>query len=192
MAADGWIAFNQYDLVSGVGDVQRRLNAADAAAEHQGGLGHRHFDRMQRLVALDLFHQHGDQIDGFVRGDVRFLVHPGTMFAQIGHLAEVRVQSRFVAHPAKRRLVHARRAGGDHDAGQLVLCDGLADKRLAGIRAHVLVIHAVGHAGNFTAGFGHSGAIHRSTDIFTAMTDKYADTRHERPLQLYGCVFRNL
>ena len=59
------------------------------------------------------------------------LVHPGAVLAQVGHLAQVGVEPGLGHGAAEGRLVHARRAGRHHHAGELVLLDGLLDHVLA-------------------------------------------------------------
>jgi len=149
---------------------------AMAAAQHQGPLGDRHLDGLERLVALDLRHHHPHQVDGLGGGELALLVHPGTLLPEVGHLAQVGVEPGLGHGVAECGLVHARRAGRHHHAREPVFGDGRLDQALAGIRAHVLVVHAVDHAGHGPRGLGHPGAVDGAADVLAAVTDEYADT----------------
>ena len=121
--ADARRLLDEHHLVPAVGDVQRHLDAGHAAADHHGGLGDGHLDGEERVVALDLLHQHADEVGALLRGGLALLVHPRAVLAQVRHLAHVRVEPRFFHRPAEGRLVHAGRTRRDHDAVELVLPD---------------------------------------------------------------------
>ena len=126
VAADGGVLLDQDDLVAAVGDVERRLDAGDAAADHQGALGDGDADALERLVVLDLLDDGAGDVDRLGGGLAAVLVDPGAMLADVGHLAHVLVEAGLVGGAAEGLLVHVRRAGGDDDAGEVVLLDGLA------------------------------------------------------------------
>ena len=86
-------------------------------------LGDRHADRLQLAVVLHPLDQHVHDVDGLGRRLVAILVHPGAVFADVGHLAEERVEPGLLGGLAEGLLVHARAAGRHHHAVQPVLGD---------------------------------------------------------------------
>ena len=60
LAADGGVALHHHHFVSGVGDVQGRLDAGHAAANHQRPPRDRNLDRLERVVVLHLRHGQPD------------------------------------------------------------------------------------------------------------------------------------
>ena len=88
MAADGRLLLDQDDLVAAVGDVERRLDAGDAAADDQRALASpgRGSARSGRL-RLTFSTMHADEVDRLRGGLVAVLVDPGAVLADVGHLA---------------------------------------------------------------------------------------------------------
>ena len=180
VAADRRLFLDQDHLMTAVGDIQRGLYSGDAAADHQRLLGNRHFDRLQRLVAFHFLDQPANDVDRFRSRGFSFFVHPRAMLAQVGHLAQVRVQPRFGTGPPERRLVHPGRTGGHHHAVEFLLLDGLADQRLSRIGTHILIIGGKCDSVELR-GFGrHLFTVDRSPDIFAAMANKNSYFRHFR------------
>ena len=58
MSADGRIVLDQDDFLSGVGDVERSLNAGDPSADHQRRFRDGDFDGKEGPVPLHFFHHH--------------------------------------------------------------------------------------------------------------------------------------
>jgi len=141
--ADRGLALHHDHLVAGVGDVQRRLDAGDPAAQHERGLGDRHLDGVEGLVLFHLLDHLADQVGGLRGRGIVLLVDPRAMLADIRHLAQVGVQPRLRAGPPERGLVHVRRAGAHDDAVELVLLYGVLDHGLPRVGAHVFVVNAV-------------------------------------------------
>ena len=56
MPADGGLALHEIDMIAAVGDLQRRLDARDAAADHQRRRVDGHDQWLQRLVQRDPLH----------------------------------------------------------------------------------------------------------------------------------------
>ena len=178
VAAQGRGALHQHHLGAAVGDVERGLEAGDAAADDQRPARDRHADGDQRRVALDAGDDGAHEVNGFARGLFPVRVDPGTLFAEIGDFAQVRIQAGGGAGFAEGLFVHPRRTGPHDHAGELVLADSLADLRLAGLGAGVAVIQGVGHAGQLPRGGRHARAIHRLADVLAAMTNENANPRH--------------
>ena len=132
--------------MAAVGDIEGRLNPGDAAADDQRPLGDRYADRLQLAIALHPLDQHLDDIDRLGGCLLAVLVHPGAVLADVGHLAEERVEPGLLGGLAEGLLVHARTAGGNHHAVQPVLGHGFLQQRLPGVGAHVLVFAGMGHA----------------------------------------------
>ena len=59
LAADGGLALHQHDFMAGVGDIERRLDSGDAAADHQRAARHRNADRLERGVVPHLLDRAG-------------------------------------------------------------------------------------------------------------------------------------
>ena len=83
---------------------------------------------LQRLQLSRLFDRHGDHVHGLDRGRLLIeFMHPGIHVTDIGHLQQVRIQSRADHNPAKYRLVCLGRTSGHDDAINVMLPDGLLD-----------------------------------------------------------------
>ena len=114
VAADAGALLDEVDVVAGVGQLERGLQAGDAAADDQRGRVDLHVHRLQRLLLLDALGRGVDQRLGLGRGGRLVGAHPGAVLADVGHLAEVGVQAGVGAGAAEGLLVQVRRAGG-HD-----------------------------------------------------------------------------
>jgi hypothetical protein len=178
VATDRGLLLDENDLVAAVGDVERCLDAGDAAADHEGALGDGDADALQRPVVLDLLDDRAGDVDGFRGGLAAVFMDPAAVLADVGHLAEVRVEAGLVTGAAERLLVHVRRARSDHDAGEVVLFDGLLDQLLARVRAHVLVVFGEGNAGVVIEGRGDRLAVDGAADVLAAVADEDADAAH--------------
>ena len=183
--ADGGLAFDQVDVDAGLGDVECGLDAGHAAAHDQRRLGHRHALRKERVVPGYAFHGCGDQVDRLFCGQCVGRVRPGDMLAYVGHLEQVGIEARVGQQGAPGALVHARRAGRDHDTVQLVFLNVLLDARLSRSGAGVLVDprdHDVFHVGN---GIGHHVYVYRAGDVAAAHAHIYPNARlvwiHQQP-----------
>jgi hypothetical protein len=100
------------------------------------------------------------------------------VLADVGHLAQVRVQPRGIGGLAEGLLVHARAAGGNDDAIELMLRDRLLEKVLPRVRAHVLVIAGEGDAGDLRRPLCDLLHIHGAGDVLAAVANKNADSGH--------------
>ena len=176
--AQGGLALHQHHLVAGVGDVEGRLDAGDAAADDQRPLGHRDGDVGELVGLLHPRHHHLHDVDGLGRRLGAVLVHPGAVLADVGHLAQVGVEPRGLGGVAEGLLVHARRAGGHHDPVEPVFGDRLLEQALPGVGAHVLVVGGEGDAGQLGGGRRHLFHIDGAGDVLPAVTDKNTDSGH--------------
>ena len=129
--ADGRLALDQVDVVAGVGDLQRALDAGDAAAHHQRGGMDRNRHRFQRALVPDAFDAAGDHRLGLGSGRGLVGVHPRDLLADGYHLAQVGIQPGLCAGGAEGLLVQVRRAGRHDHAGQAQFLDVLLDQLLA-------------------------------------------------------------
>ncbi|MBA7686344.1 hypothetical protein ES703_94788 [subsurface metagenome] len=89
MPADTGGPFHQIDLVLGIGDFKRRLDAGNTPTHHQGIGIDRHFFCLQRLVVIDPPHRGADQRFGFLGSRLLVFRYPGNMLADISHLKEI-------------------------------------------------------------------------------------------------------
>ena len=118
------------------------------------------------------------------------MVHPRAVLADVGHLHQVRIQPGALRCLAERLQMHVRGAGGHHHSIKFFRLDLFADHRLAGIRAHVFVVHRTAHAGDLRGGLRHLRHIHRAGDVFTAPADEDSDSGH-KAVFLQPSVFKN-
>ncbi len=113
VAANGRFPLHQIDVVPGIGQLQRRRDAGDAAAHDQGvGVD---VDRQgfKRLVVDDAFDRRVGQRFGFLRGRFLVVCDPGVVLPDVGHLEQEGVQPASFAGGAEGFFVHVGRAGGD-------------------------------------------------------------------------------
>ena len=160
--------------MTAVGDIQCSLDTGNAAANNKGTLGDRHGDSRQDAILLDPLHHHSDDLDGLDRGFFLIFVDPGTVFADVGHLAEKRIQAGCFDCFAKGPLVHARRAGRHDHMGQLLFLDGFFEQVLSRVGAHVFVICGKGHSGEPADLSSNPFDINCPGYVFAAMADEYA------------------
>jgi len=181
LAADRRFAFDQRHRHSRVGDVQGGLDAGHPAADDQRLAGHGDLDRFQGPVVADFGHGDPDQIHRFGRGASPFGMDPRAVLADVRHLDQVRIQARVLRRFAERLQVHVRRAGGDHDAVQLLGGDRVTDQLLARIGTHVLVDPRATHARQVGRLFRHALHVDIAGDVLATPAGEYADPSHGRP-----------
>ena len=173
------ISFDQNDLVAAVGDIERGLDAGDAAADDQSpscvigtliGIRGRlrfTFSTMTRTRSMAL------------AGRLGFSSCTHEQCSRMLAISQRNgLNAGFGGGAAEGRFVHARRTGGDNHAGQLLLFDGVPDHVLARIGAHVLVIDGVHDAGDFARGLRDAGASRPWPHVLAAVTDENADPCH--------------
>jgi hypothetical protein len=108
-------------------------------------------------------------------------MHPGAVLADIGHLAEIRVEPGGIGSFPEGLFVHPRGAGGHDDTVEVVLGNSLFEKVLARIGAHVFIIAGIGNAGDLLRGPGYPLNVNGSGNVFAAVADKYAYSGHLKP-----------
>ncbi len=72
-------------------------------------------------------------------------MHPGALIPDIGHFEEVWIEPCFAERVPKERFVRPRRAGGDHNAIQVVFPYPLFHQFLSVVRARVQTAFRVNH-----------------------------------------------
>src|SRR6185369_2589529 len=172
--ADGGFPLDQDDFVAGVSDVEGCLDAGDAAADDKGPLGDRDGDGGEDPVLLDPFDHHADDFDRFLGGFFFVFVDPGAVLADVGHLAQERIEAGRFDGFADGFLMHARAAGGDDDMGEFLLLDGFLEQVLAGIGTHVFVFDGEGDAGEPAYFPGYALDVDGTGDVLAAVADEYA------------------
>ena len=173
--AEAGLFFHQVGPVAGVGDLQGRLQSGDAPADDQGRRGDVYLPLLQRFQQGGLGHAARHQLPGLLGSDVAIGVHPGALFADVGHLKVVGVDPRLLDHGAECDLVHPRRAGSDDHPVQVIVVDVLLDHLLTGIATHVHMVAGHDHVGQRGRVFGHGHRIDRGRDIGPALADVDAD-----------------
>ncbi len=108
VAADGRLALDHVDGVTGVGQLEGRLDAGDAAADDQRVGVDRYGRRLELLLQLDAAHGAGDQRLGLFERQRFVLGHPRDLLAEVRHLHQIRVQ----AGGWRRHAGRSSRAGG--------------------------------------------------------------------------------
>src|SRR4030042_4756142 len=103
-------------------------------------------------------------------------VNPGTLFPKVGHLQQIRVQSRFNKTFSERRLMQSGRTRGHHDPVQTLFPDVGLDLVLARLRTKVVVMAGYDHVRECLAIGGHVCAVHDPCDIRPAMADVNTDS----------------
>ncbi len=172
VAADTRLALDEVDGVAGIRQLQRRLDASDAASDHQRVLVDRHGRRFERLLALHAGDRPGHKRHGLPGRGLLVPRHPGDVLADVGHLEQKRIQPRGGTRAAERLFVQVRRARRHDHAGQAVLLHVVADHRLPQRGAEELVIARHDHAGQTLAGpAGHPLHVDRCGDVASAMAD---------------------
>ena len=178
LAADRGLAFHEHDLVAGIGDIERRLDAGHAAANNQGPAGQGDLDRGQGMIVSRLGHGHRYQVDRLGGGQRAVVMDPRALFADVGHFDQVGIQTFLLGRLAEGVEVHVRRAGGHDDAGEMLGGDLLANRGLAGFRTHVLAGHGAGDARQLAGRGRDLFDIDGAGDVLAAPTNKYADSGH--------------
>src|SRR3990172_2661689 len=177
--ADGRLFLYQDDLVPGIGDIQRRLNAGDAAPDDQGPLGQADLSGGEGLVQQGLGHRHAGQVYGLLRGGFLVVpVDPAVLLPDVSNLQHIGVEAGVAHGLAEGVLVHAWRAGGDNHPVEPVLLDGLADAPLAHLGAHVLALFHQDHLGDVLDRLPYLGDVDHARDIGAAVAEEDAYTRH--------------
>ena len=184
LAADGGFLLHDIHGETGIGNVQRRLDTGDTAADDQGPLGDRALACRQRGVEMYFGNGGTAQDNGLFRSRRHILVNPRALFADVGDFHHVGVETGLFRRLAEGGLVHPGRAGADDHAAQVVFLDCVPDHILTRLGAHILIVCGEYHAGLFAKGLGHGLYIHRGGDVGTAPTDEYADSLHSVVLPL--------
>ena len=174
-AADGGVLFYQEDVVSGVSNGQRRLDAGDTSAHHQRDRCDRHLALGQRLLAGYATDCAGDE--GLGLGSTYGLVlrNPGAMLADVSHRQQVGVEPGLGQRSAEGRLVQAWGTRGHDDAIQPKFGYIMCDRALAGGRAHVSMLPSHDDVRQ-RSGVGHGVIhIHRVGNVGPAVANVDAD-----------------
>ena len=170
------LALDEMDLVAHVAEGGGGGHAGHAAADHDGGVGERHVDLVERLEQARPGDRHADEVLGLVGGLGGLVaVHPARLVADVGHLEEERVEAGLAQGVLEDRLVGARRAARHHDAVEVVLGDHLLDQRerVGGARVHGVV--GVDHAGQLQGVLGDALDVDHAGDVGAAVADEHAD-----------------
>ena len=103
------------------------------------------------------------------------------MLADIDHLHHVGVHAGLADGAPESRLVHPRRAGGDHHPRQPLLLDGVDDGALPRVGTGVLEGLGVQHVAHGERRLGHLVGGHGAGDVGAALADEDADTHGSAP-----------
>ncbi len=178
LAADRGLALHQHHFVTGIGDVERRLDAGHPGADDHGAPRHRNLDGSQGAVVAHLLHRHADDLGSLAGGGRAVVVHPGAVLANVGHLHQVGIQTGSLGGLAKGLQVHVRRAGSHHHAIQVLGGDLLPDDVLSRIGAQVFVIDRTDDAWKGRYPLADLVHVYRARYVLTAPAGKYADSGH--------------
>ena len=173
--ADGGLALDEVNLLAGVGQGQRGVDAGDAAADHEDVGMDGNFFHLQGLVVRHALDGGAGQGLGLGGGLRAVGVHPRVVLADVDHVEEERIQPAGRDRVAEGAFVEQGRAGGDDDPVQVELLDVLLDELLARIGAHVLVVAGQDHAGKLLDVFRDRRAVDHAGDVVPAMADVETD-----------------
>ena len=185
LAADGRLLFDDIDLEAGLGNIQSRLDARDAAADDERALCDRAGTCGQRCIQMHLGNGGAAQDDRLFRARFLVLVDPGALLADVRDFDHVGVQTCLFAGLAERLLVHSGRAGTDDDAGQPVFMDLVLDHLLAGLGTHVLIIGGENNARLFCKRLRDSLHVDGRGNVAAAPAYEDADSLHCVPSLLF-------
>ena len=170
-------------MIAGAGDIQGRLHAGDAAADHQGVGIDRECAREERTLIRDPHQTGPDQDDRLCRGLILAFRHPGAVFPDTDHVeGPIGIQPRPLAGGPEGLFMHAGRAGGHHHMGEILILDFLLDEILSRIRAHKQIIF--GNYDTREGGRVRRHLLHSDTigNVDPAVADEKPDSlRHEAP-----------
>ena len=185
VSADRRLPLDEQDVKTTLGDVERRLDPGNPPADDQAPVRVIDLYRLERVVATDLLHHRLGDPDRLLRRGLAILMHPATVLADVRHLAEERVQPRFLRHSPEGRLMHRRRTGRYHDPGQPVLDNGVGNELLPGIGAHVVVVRRIGDPRDLRERGGDRLRVDRPLDVEPAVTDEDPNPRTRHPTLLF-------
>ena len=117
-------------------------------------------------------------------------MYPRALLADVCDLQHVRVQPRRGDRLSECRFVHARRAGADDDAGEVMRLDRILNEILSRFGTHVLIIGGKDDAGLVFQHFGDLLHVDGARNITAAPTNKNANSLH-LPFPPYFLYFRN-
>ena len=153
--ADRRLLLDQMHFVSGLRDIERRLDPRDPSADDQ---------RLRRYLDLPLREtlevgrpRHGrtHQVDGLLGPLLLVIVNPRAVLTYVRHVEHVGIDADGSHRGAECRFVHSRRARRDDDARETVLLDVRADETLPRVGAHVAVGLGDCDAGERRGSLGH-------------------------------------
>jgi hypothetical protein len=98
-------------------------------------------------------------------------VNPGALLTKVGHLQQVRIQSRFGKTFSEGRLMKPRRTRGHHDPVQALLLYIGFDLVLARLRTKVALMAGDDYIRKCLAIGSHCRAVHDPCDIRPTMAD---------------------
>ena len=178
LSADCGGFFDNVDLISCVGNVKSGLDTGDTSADYKSALGNRAFAGGQGSVEMHLRDGGAAENDRLFGGGGHILMYPGALLTDVGYFHHIGVYSGRCGGLPEGGLVHTGGAGADYDARKTVFLNGILNKVLTCLRAHILVVGGKNNAGLFAESFGNLFYIDRGGDVTAAPTDEYAYSLH--------------
>jgi hypothetical protein len=130
--------FSTSTTIAVVGQIQGGLNAGHAPADDQGALGHGNGVFLQGFQQPNAGNRHPHQIQGLLRGCLRFLhVYPTALLPQVGHFHEIGIDAGRLQHLLEGGFVKPGGAGGHHHPVQAHFQNIILDFLLARLGAGV-------------------------------------------------------
>ena len=140
MAADGRLALDEVDVLPGIGQRERGVDAGNAASYDQHGRVHRDPLALQRLVGQDAVDGSPGEVLGLFRRGPLVLMDPGDILPDADHLEVELIEACGGDRMPEGVLVEERGARRHDDPVQVVFPDVLLDQFLPRVGAHVLVL----------------------------------------------------
>jgi hypothetical protein len=94
------------------------------------------------------------------------------MFAQVGNLAHIRVQSRLGTSAAEGSLVHTWRARADDDTVEMMFSDSILYQALSRLGTHIFIIGSELHSFELARLLSDTLTVDSGADVLATMTYK--------------------
>jgi hypothetical protein len=171
VSAYGLEALHEMDPVSGIRDIQGRLDPRYSAADNQDIGQHRDLLGGQGLVKGNPCHSGPDDVPCLIQGGPRLIGDPGAVLSDVGYLEEIWIYACGLARLAKGPLVHPGGTGSHNDPVQAVVLDVLSDLLLSRFGTHEAVIAGDRDAWKASRITGKLLDVYLPCDVGAAVTD---------------------
>ncbi len=168
-----WTLLHEIAVKSLIGQLQGAGHARQSSPDDETLRNDLCHGLLQGSGEAGLGNRHLNQLLGLLRGLFRLIhMNPRALIPDIGHLEEIFIESYLSNSLLEQRFVGAGRAGGHHDAVQMVLLHRLFDLLLGILRAGVEVFLHVDNIFQFLGEFLYLRDIDYATNVDPTMADE--------------------